>query len=454
MSAVDAEQRRRGSDEPVPDMNVRIERTTLAWIARLIVFAWCLIPARGDVLEDWAGLYLRALKAENTPPPLGSRNTALFAVAVADAVNAIGHQWKPFVFVTNADEVADPQAAVAAAAYRIGTAVFPSRRAEFDALWQQTGADSASDPARVAGFKIGRASAEALLEARSTDGANTQQPYIPSDRLGAWRRTMPFFRPPELTHWRHVRPFALDRPSQFRPLGPGSPDSGRVLEDYRTTFSLGGKSSRDRTPDQTQAAYVRSDFSGTVAPPGPWVQITLALAASNRLDLPDKVRLFALVQVASADAAIACWDAKYSYNSWRPVTAINALKIGASSDGSETTWEPLLPTPAHPEYVSGHSTFSGAAAEVLRRWFGRDDLAFDVESDTVPGVRRHFPTLTAAAREIGMSRIWGGIHFRSADHDGAELGRQVGAWVSRTCFVPVAKAGEPIAVPGVPKNTR
>ena len=220
------------------------------------------------------------------------------------------------------------------------------------------------------------------------------------------------------------------------------------------TFSLGGKSSHDRTSDQTQAAYFWSDFSGTVTPPGHWTQITLALAASNRLVLSDKVRLFALVHVALADAAIACWDAKYFYDSWRPVTAINALKVGARSDGSDSAWEPLLPTPAHPEYVSGHSAFSGAAAEVLRRWFGRDDLPFDVESDTVPDVRRHFPTLTAAAREIGMSRIWGGIHFRSADIDGAELGRQVGAWVTRTCFVPVAADGESTAVPSVPKNAR
>ena len=189
MSPVDAEPRCRGSDEPVPDMNVQIERTTSTWIARLVVFAWCLIPARGDVLENCPVLYRRGLNAENTPPPRGSPNTALLAVAVADA---------------------------------------------FDVIWHRA-------------------------------------------------------------------------------------------------------------------------------------QITLALAVINRLDLPDKVRLFALVQVASADAAIACWDAKYLYNSWRPVTAINALKIGASSDGSESIWEPLLPTPAHPEYVSGHSTFSGAAAEVLRR---------------------------------------------------------------------------------------
>lgn len=189
MSPVDAEPRCRGSDEPVPDMNVQIERTTSTWIARLVVFAWCLIPARGDVLGNCPVLYRRGLNAENAPPPLGSRNTALLAVAVADAVDAIGHR----------------------------------------------------------------------------------------------------------------------------------------------------------------------------------AQITLALAVINRLDLPDKVRLFALVQVASADVTIAGWDAKYLYNSWRPVTAINALKIGASSDGSESIWEPLLPTPAHPGYVSGHSTFSGAAAEVLRR---------------------------------------------------------------------------------------
>jgi membrane-associated phospholipid phosphatase len=136
-----------------------------------------------------------------------------------------------------------------------------------------------------------------------------------------------------------------------------------------------------------------------------------------------------LVHVALADAGIACWDAKFTYNFWRPITSIPYADDGNPATVPDPAWEPLLITPSFPEYVSGHSTFSGAAGEVLRRWFRRDKLKFSIESDTVPGVTRRFGSLNAAVEEIGMSRIWGGIHFHAADADGQALGRKVGDWV-------------------------
>ena len=202
---------------------------------------------------------------------------------------------------------------------------------------------------------------------------------------------------------------------------------------------MGAKNSTLRTADQTQAARFWSDFSGTVTPPGHWTQITLALAQSNHLVLSEKAHLLALVQIALADAGIACWDAKYTYNFWRPVTAILRADDGNPKTEPDPEWESLLIAPAFPEYVSGHSTFTGAGAQVLRRWFKRDDLAFTVTSDTVPGVVRHFSSLTSVADEIGRSRIWGGIHFHSADADGQDLGRRVGDWVFDHSLVPLPK---------------
>lgn len=398
------------------------------------------LSIRADSLDDWASAYLRALRAENTTPPLGARNTAVFTLAVADAVNAIEPRWRPFFFTTHRPDAATAsvEAAVAGAAYRTGIALYPSRRADFEVLWSQAHTQLPANPARETGFQLGIASAEALLEARASDGT-TQIPYIPSDKAGAWRRTTPFFRPPDLPHWSLVHPFALTNASQFRPPGPPALASDRYVSDYDLTKTLGAKNSTDRTADQTQAARFWSDFSGTVTPPGHWTQITLALAQSNHLVLSEKARLLALVQIALADAGIACWDAKYIYNFWRPVTAIIRTDDGNPKTDPDPEWESLLIAPAFPEYVSGHSTFTGAGAQVLRRWFKRDDLTFTVTSDTVPGVVRHFSSLTSVADEIGMSRIWGGIHFHSADADGQELGRRVGDWVFDHSLVPLPK---------------
>ena len=394
------------------------------------------LHTRADPLDDWAEVYLRALRAENTTPPLGARNTAVFTIAVADAVNAIEHRWHPFLFTTNLSSPVSIEAAVAGASYRTGIALYPSRRADFEALLNRTRTNLPATPAREAGFQLGFASAEALLEARASDGT-TQVPYIPSDKPGAWRRTPPYFRPPDLPHWGLVRPFALTNSSQFRPPGPPSLRSDRYVSDYNEVKSVGSKTSLIRTADQTQAARFWSDFSGTVTPPGHWTQITLALAQSNHLALPDKARLLALVHISLADAGIACWDAKYTYNFWRPVTAAIRADDGNPKTESDPNWESLLIAPAFPDYVSGHSTFTGAGAQVLRRWFGRDDLSFSVTSDTVPGVTRSFLSLNTVATEIGMSRIWGGIHFHSADADGQELGRRVGDWAFNHTMAPL-----------------
>ena len=167
-------------------------------LCRIIwALALALVWARADSLDDWAGVYLRALRAENISPPLGARNTAIFTLSVADAVNAIEHRWRPFLFTTNLPGPVDVEAAVAGASYRTSLALFPSRRADFEALWERTRTNLPATPARDAGFQLGFASADALLEARAADGSNTQVPYIPSDKTGAWRRTSPFFRPPD-----------------------------------------------------------------------------------------------------------------------------------------------------------------------------------------------------------------------------------------------------------------
>ena len=176
---------------------------------------------------------------------------------------------------------------------------------------------------------------------------------------------------------------------------------------------LGGKDSKGRTAEQTQIAKFWSDFSYTETPPGHWNSIARTIANDKKLSLIECARLFAHLNTTLTDAGIACWDAKYHFNFWRPVTAIG--------EG----WLPLLATPAHPEYPSGHSTFSGAALVVLAQHFGGENIAFTVKSDALPGVERRFTSLRDCAVECGTSRVFGGIHYRFSCVDGMKLGEAI-----------------------------
>jgi hypothetical protein len=177
---------------------------------------------------------------------------------------------------------------------------------------------------------------------------------------------------------------------------------------------LGGRQSVERTEAQRESAVFWSDFSYTCTPPGHWNEIATAVARSHGLDERQIARLFMQLNIAMADAAIVCWQAKYRYNFWRPITVLE-------KDG----WQPLLNTPAHPEYPSGHSVFGGAAAAVLAEFFGSDECTFTISSDGARGVNRTFHSFSAAADEISWSRVYAGIHYRFSCEDGLVVGRRV-----------------------------
>ena len=269
-----------------------------------------------------------------------------------------------------------------------------------------------------------------MLDWRGSDGSGTTVPYVPSTAPGAWRRTPPFFRPPELPQWPYVEPFALTNGAQFRPPGPPSLNSSQYAAEVNQVKALGGINSTNRTAEQTLIARFWSDFSYTVTPPGHWNQIAQNVMTNRPTTLVESARLFALLNIAMADAGIVVWDSKYIYNFWRPVTAIQRADTDGNPDTeADPDWLPLLNTPPFPEYVSGHSAFSSAAATVLAAFYGSDNVPFTVGSDSVPGVLRSYQSFAAAAEEIALSRIYGGIHFLSADVEGLEAGRHVGDYV-------------------------
>jgi len=345
----------------------------------------------------WNEAFLRWVRAQTPPPALTARNLAILHLALWRAVSKSKAPGIPAALHTVAREVC--------------TALFPTHLADIARL---------SDGVAMSGSAA--AAAREVMAARAADGSSTTIHYVPKDAPGQWRRTPPAMRPPELPHWGKVTPFLLKTADQFRP--PPSPDisSEAFAKDLAEVRDRGGKASTQRTPEETQTAHFWSDFSYTTSPPGHWNDIARQLAA--RLSLRESARLFALLNLAMADAGIACWDCKYHGNFWRPVTAVR--------HAGNKDWQPLLNTPPHPEYVSGHSTFSGAAVAVLQHFFGTDRLTFTAASDTVKNVTRRYTSLQSCADEISRSRVLGGIHFPAACREGLTLGGKAGAWAVKS----------------------
>lgn len=192
-----------------------------------------------------------------------------------------------------------------------------------------------------------------------------------------------------------------------------------------------------RTAEQSQVAVFWSDFSYTAMPPGHWHEIAATIAQNRGNTLAENARMFALLSLAQADAAVVCWETKFRYNLWRPVTAIRrADEDDNPATEKDTAWNHYLASPPFPAYTSGHSTFSKASAQVLTHFYGTDVIEFAATSDSLPGVTRHFTSLAACADEVGMSRIYGGIHFQFDNTAGKASGKAIGNFVSANFLLP------------------
>lgn len=381
---------------------------------------------RANAVLEWNALMMQAIRASNTAPTLSTRNLAILHLAIYDAVNVLLGGYQPYRQQPPAPAGASPLAAVAAAGREVMQVLYPSFAARTEELYALQAREFPAGPAAEDGVAVGLRAARGLLAERSADGSNTQVPYIPSSAPGQWRRTPPFYRPPLDPHWRFVKLFALPELEPFVPPPPPALDSEAYARDFNEVKILGERNSPVRTPEQSLIAVFWSDFSYTAMPPGHWHEITATIAAQARLVLSETARLFALLSLAQADAAVVCWEAKYRYNFWRPVTAIQrADEDGNPSTAPDPAWDHYLVAPNFPEYTSGHSTFSKASAEVLTWFLGTDAVTFTAFSDSVPGVTRTYHSLAACADEVGMSRIYGGIHFQFANREGKRSGAQV-----------------------------
>jgi hypothetical protein len=395
--------------------------TALAILAALSTVS----SAPADVVTDWN---LAAINATAVPPNsiLQSRVLAIAHQAMYDALRTIGGNRPAYVVDLKAPVGASIDAAVAAAAHRALVKLIPAQRSTLDAALNATLSRISDARAKADGVEIGVQVADALIVVRNGDQSDAAVPFNP--RPGAsYRPTYPHNLPSILPQWGGVTPFVLKGLTGLETKGPPAPTSAEYLHDFDEVRAVGARDSKTRTPDQTAAAIF-----WTVQTAVPWHAAARSASATKGNSVTQNARLFAMLSMATADSQIVCFAEKYKHLHWRPITAIReAATTNVRNLSPDPDWEPLLGTPPHPEYPSAHACFSGAAEVVLQRFFGSDAVQVDVTFPPVFGVTRTYTKFSQISAEVNDARVWGGIHFRSADTDGYTLGRKVGDIVAR-----------------------
>jgi hypothetical protein len=384
-----------------------------------------------DPVLEWIGIMNQTVIAGGTTPLVTARVAAMVSASVFDAVNGIERRYRPQFVRPDAQHPASQRAAAIQAAYAILLHVYPAQSASLTAHRNASlAALNESAPAINNGVNWGQRVADAIWNLRLSDGnAPPPPPFLGANVVGVWRPTPPLNASGAAPQYATMTPWVLTRPSLFRLPAPPALDSAQYQADLNEINTMGILSGSGRSQDQTDLAEF---WNGNT--PLYWNRIAAQISAQRGLSLAENARLFAVLNVSMADAGIACWDGKYRYVFWRPITAI---RTGSAGIGPDPAWEPLLDvfpagTPAHPEYPSGHSTVSGAAAFILADAFG-EDTAFSTTSDVRPGTRS-FASFTAATSEIADARVFGGIHYRTSCVRGNALGRTVADYVSNHAF--------------------
>ena len=395
-------------------------------------------PAQvSDAVMEWnQQAVTRALSASPVLAPVQqTRVMAIVQVAVHDAVNGITGEYATYLSPGEAPAGASPEAAAIAAAHHALKNLPVNHSPSLDDAYAASLAArglSEYDP----GIEYGRATAATILAARADDHsalAESQFPYSApgAGAPGVWVPTSGAANAQALLPgWGNVTPFVLRSGSQFRPDAPPALDSEQYAKDYNEVKSIGASNSPVRTSEQTHIAQF-----WLASPTAIWNPVLRQVMATRSLDLSATARAFALFYLATSDASVACWEAKYYYNFWRPQAAIRSGHLdGNDLTERDETWVPLHPTPRHPEYLSAHTTNSGSMGAILALLFG-DNPGVPIVV-TLSGITRQWSTFGEGIEEVIDARVYSGIHFRTADEAGARVGRQVAHFVSTHALRP------------------
>jgi hypothetical protein len=330
------------------------------------------------------------------PPASAILSFAMVEGAVYDAVNAIDGGHQPYLVAPAASGSESKSAAAASAAHDVLVALFPAQAATLDPQLAASLAAVPDGAPKTAGVAIGQATAAAMMTARTNDGRFGPSVVVIGTDPGQWRPTPPLFAIDPASWVGNVKPFLLPRGDLFRSDGPNALTSAAYAADLNEVKSLGSATSTTRTADQTDAAIWWQDHGVAL-----WNRMLRNIIIGQRLDIVDAARLLAMTDLGGADALINCWNDKYYYNFWRPISAIRLADTdGNPATVADPTWTPLIATPAFPDHPSGHSCISGAIVNTLRRI--QQQLPHDAHlrsflgraqgSPRCPGVGRHpFP---------------------------------------------------------------
>jgi hypothetical protein len=421
----------------------------LRWGLALTVLAIILVTnaQAGDPIAAWNQISENAVKAGKHPLPVTSVEFAIVQLAIYDAVESIDGRYVPY-YTRVPGATGSLSAAAAKAGHDTLVGLFPAQSAALDAAYADFLATNGVDPLDP-GTAVGTQAAANILALRANDGRFpiNPPPFLGSTAIGQWRPT-PSLLPgppptlaPGLTPWlASVRPFTMHSGSQFRVDPPPDLTSQLWADDYNETKTVGSLTSTTRTAEQTEIGYFWAD-SGPLL----WQNALRYISGTYLHNTGDSARMFALAEAALADAQIACWDSKYFYNFWRPITAI---RLGDQDSNPATVvdpgWQPLINTPNFPEYPSGHADVSGAVSHMLRLFFGSDELTFQMTTTNAlaPQKTRTFTRFSQAEHEVINARVYVGIHYRNSDTTARAQGVRVANWVFRHSLRPVDEPGD------------
>ena len=395
-----------------------------AAIAVAITLAWS--SAHADVVTDWNLTALDVSAAE--PPQNGWRVLAMAHGAIFDAMNAIARSHKPYLIQPPAAPGSSQDAAGAAAAHTVLAALYPAQKAKLDAALKASLAGIPDAAAKDDGVALGRQVGDKYVAARAGDGADRKLDHVPGKEAGQWRPTPPTQAGFASVFWSQVTPFVLSAPLEVAAPGPLALDSAQYAKELDEVRRLGARDSKERSADQTAAAIFSLIKGGDL-----WSAAARAAAAAKGTRPIENARIFALMSMATLDATVAGWAIKKQYPMWRPITAIRE-----AANNPDPNWEPLLVTPPHPDYVSGHCITSGATARVLTLLFGGDGVRFSATYGGPFGLTRSYSGFAQAEKEIGDARVWAGIHTRTADDHGALVGHRIGELAVQRALQPLA----------------
>jgi len=392
----------------------------------------CVPLVHADAVTDWNGVMTDVI-ADEPNPAAGARTAVIAQVAVFEAVNSITGDYEPYRRRIEAPEGASAGAAAIAAAHAVLVRLHPDKASQLNAQREKSLATIPEGPGKVDGIAVGVAAADELLALRARDGFDVEPTYTPGMQPGDYKPTPPDFTPAFMPGLGEVNTFVIRDGRQFRAPPPPDLRSKNYVRDFEEVKRVGEAHSAQRSGHHTEIArfYAATDVDRIYYPAARQVS-----AAQGRT-LSENARLFALLSMAIWDGIVACFETKYHFVLWRPVTAIQE----AQTDGNPRTqpdskWEPLVFTPPFPTYPSGHASFGAAARTILEDEFGAGGHDITLMNSAIPEVVLRYSTFAQITDDIDEARIFGGVHYRFDQEQGARLGRRVGEYVLRHALRP------------------